>query len=117
MKSTGEPGFLLLLKLQGLEALWREEGFEAEAQILQKVAVVLEAEVPASSPFGYLDGGSFGIVLNVSTPDEVERLGARLLDCLAIPTIRCLWACAPIEADTPPSAIHAAAEQDARRKV
>ena len=117
VKSTGEPGFLLLLKLQGLETLWREEGFEAEEDILQKVAAVLEAEVPASSPYGYLDCGSFGIVLNISSPDEVKRLGRRLLECLNIPAIRCIWACAPIEGNTPAAAIHATAEQGARRKI
>ena len=117
VKSTGEQSFLLLLKLLGWEALWREAGFEKAEDILQKVAIVLDTEVPASIPYGYLDGGSFGIVLNIATPDEVESLGSDLVDRLNIPAITCLWACAPIEAGTPAAAIHAAAEEDARRRL
>ena len=117
VRATGEPSFLLLVKLLGWEALWCEAGFEAAEDILQKVAVVLEAEVPASTPHGYLDGGSFGIVLNVATSDEVESLGFDLIEGLNIPTITCLWACAPIEAGAPATSIHAAAEEDARRRL
>ncbi len=117
VKSTGEPSFLLLLKLLGWEALWREAGFETAEDYLRKAAVVLEAEVPASTPYGYLDGGSFGIVLNVATPNEVESLGSDLVDRLNIPAITCLWACAPIESSTSATAIHAAAEEDARRRL
>ncbi len=114
VKSTGEPSFLLLLKLLGWEALWREAGFETVEDILQKAAIVLEAEVPVSTPYGYLDGGSFGIVLNVATPNEVESLGSDLVDRLNMPAITCVWAFTPIEAGTPATAIHAAAEEDAR---
>ena len=117
VKNSGERSFLLLLKVQGLENIWREEGFEEENNILKKIAIVLEAEVAASTPYGYLDGGSFGVVLNLATAEEVEDMAAYLVEKLNLPGMSCLYACVPIEAGTPATAIHAAAEQEARGRL
>ena len=116
VKNTGETSYLLIVKLIGWEGIWQKEGFEAAENILQKVAKILEAEVPDSMPFGYLDGGSFGIVLNVGTRDEVQILGDNLVGQLKLPELRCFWAFSPILSDTYPTAIHSAAEEDARRR-
>ena len=117
VESTGEQSFLLLVKLFGWEAIWRKAGFETAEGVLQKAANILETQVPSSTPYGYLDGGSFGIVLNIASPKEVESLGSDLVDQMNIAEITCNWASAPIEAGTPAIAIHAAAEEDVRRRL
>jgi len=78
-------GIVLLLKLNDLEKLNREKGFQAGDELLKRVAALLQDATRqyASCVLARLTGGDFGIFLPDAPPYDAETIASGLANSLS----------------------------------
>ncbi|MEE2745587.1 MAG: hypothetical protein VX617_01770, partial [Pseudomonadota bacterium] len=79
---ASERSFLVIVKVIGLEAIWRAHGWKKVEERLYNISKTVDPEVSDSIPFGYLGDYSFGLVLAMAKESEAKTLAIRISDMI-----------------------------------